>query len=165
MLNNQLEAVIERTERGGGLEKDDIRFLMGLKEEAHLAALFSAARRLRNRYFGNKIFLYGFLYISTYCRNNCRFCYYRNSNLNSVRYRKEKEDIVSAAVELADSAVRMRIEDDGIGFRPPKLTDDLRAEDGLGLIGMHERVRLLGGSLQIESEPGRGTAVLAEVPI
>ena len=84
--------------------------------------------------------------------------------LSNVR-RHAKASKVTTTVELADSAVRMRIEDDGIGFRPPKLTDDLRAEDGLGLIGMHERVRLLGGSLQIESEPDSGTTVVAEVPI
>jgi signal transduction histidine kinase len=84
--------------------------------------------------------------------------------LSNIR-RHAKATRVTTTVELADTAVRMRIEDDGIGFRPPKLTDDLRAEDGLGLIGMHERVRLLGGSLRIESELGRGTTVIAEVPI
>ena len=72
---------------------------------------------------------------------------------------------VTTTVELADSAIRMIVEDNGIGFRPPKLTDDLRAEDGLGLIGMHERVRLLGGNLAIDSELGRGTRVVADVPI
>jgi signal transduction histidine kinase len=84
--------------------------------------------------------------------------------LSNIR-RHARATEVTTSVELSDTAVRLRIEDDGIGFRPPKLTDDLRAEDGLGLIGMHERVRLLGGNLQIESEPGAGTAVIAEVPI
>jgi signal transduction histidine kinase len=72
---------------------------------------------------------------------------------------------VITKVELANSSIRMTVEDDGIGFRPPKLTDDLRAEDGLGLIGMHERARLLGGNLSIHSEPGCGTKVIADVPI
>jgi signal transduction histidine kinase len=85
-------------------------------------------------------------------------------SLSNVR-RHSRATKVTTTVELTDSAVRLRIEDDGIGFKPPKLTDDLRAEDGLGLIGMHERARLLGGSLQIESEPGKGTTVVAEVPI
>jgi len=84
--------------------------------------------------------------------------------LSNVR-RHAKASKVTTTVELADSVARVRIEDDGVGFRPPKLTDDLRAEDGLGLIGMHERARLLGGSLQIESEPGVGTVVVAEVPL
>jgi signal transduction histidine kinase len=84
--------------------------------------------------------------------------------LSNVR-RHAKASRVATTIELADSVVRMRIEDDGVGFRPPKLTDDLRAEDGLGLIGMHERVRLLGGSLKIRSEPDTGTTVVAEVPV
>jgi signal transduction histidine kinase len=84
--------------------------------------------------------------------------------LSNVR-RHSRATKVTTTIELADSVARMRIEDDGVGFRPPKLTDDLRAEDGLGLIGMHERVRLLGGSLRIESEPDSGTIVVVEVPI
>jgi signal transduction histidine kinase len=84
--------------------------------------------------------------------------------LSNVR-RHSRASKVTTLIELADSVARMKIEDDGVGFRPPKLTDDLRAEDGLGLIGMHERVRLLGGNLRIESEQDSGTIVVAEVPI
>ena len=36
--------------------------------------LFAAAREARRRAFGNRIFLYGFLYLSTHCRNDCTFC-------------------------------------------------------------------------------------------
>jgi two-component system, NarL family, sensor histidine kinase UhpB len=57
-----------------------------------------------------------------------------------------------------------RIEDDGIGFLPSKYlhpTDGLR---GMGLLGMRERVALIGGTLSIDSTPGRGTRVRAEVP-
>jgi signal transduction histidine kinase len=57
-----------------------------------------------------------------------------------------------------------RIEDDGVGFLPGKY---LHADDGLqgmGLLGMRERVALLGGSLMIDSTPGRGTRIRAEVP-
>ena len=84
--------------------------------------------------------------------------------LSNVR-RHARATKVATTVELADSSVRVTVEDNGIGFRPPKLTDDLRAEDGLGLIGMHERVRLLGGNLVIDSEPDRGTKVIADVPL
>jgi signal transduction histidine kinase len=54
----------------------------------------------------------------------------------------------------------MIVEDDGVGFLPgsPGL------ESHLGLFGMRERVAMLGGSLVIESSPGKGTTVKAEVP-
>ena len=81
--------------------------MLDLEEKEHVEALFSTARQLRSRFFGSKIFLYGFLYISTYCRNNCHFCYYRKSNQESVRYRKDKDEIVSAARELAQTGVHL----------------------------------------------------------
>jgi signal transduction histidine kinase len=53
----------------------------------------------------------------------------------------------------------LSVTDDGRGFGPA------RAGAGFGLVGMRERVRSLGGDLWIESEPGRGTSVRAEVPL
>jgi len=57
------------------------------------------------------------------------------------------------------------IEDDGIGFQLPDKVSDLSRSGKLGLVGMQERVRLLGGSLEVKSEPGKGTTVIAEAPI
>ena len=50
------------------------------------------------------------------------------------------------------------VRDDGAGFDP-------RAVRGLGLLGMEERVRRLGGQVRIDSQPGRGTLVAAELPV
>jgi signal transduction histidine kinase len=54
------------------------------------------------------------------------------------------------------------IEDDGAGFDPSVRLD---ANRGMGLDGMHERAALIGGRLEVESEPGRGTTVFMRVPI
>ncbi len=56
------------------------------------------------------------------------------------------------------SAIRASVQDDGQGFNPAQ-------EKGLGMIGMQERVMHLGGRLQIDSEPGRGTIVSFELPL
>ena len=55
-------------------------------------------------------------------------------------------------------------EDDGVGIDP---TPTLRQSDhrGLGLIGMHERAALAGGTLDIESEVGKGTTIFVRVPL
>ncbi len=53
------------------------------------------------------------------------------------------------------------IEDNGIGFEPSEAFRGGR----LGLFGMQERAEVLGGKLQVESEPGRGTAVYLELPV
>ena len=52
------------------------------------------------------------------------------------------------------------IEDDGAGFDPRAVR-----EDGVGLLGMRERLALLDGRLEIESRPGAGTTLVAEVPL
>ena len=54
------------------------------------------------------------------------------------------------------------VEDDGEGFAPDEIVET--KESGLGLVGMRERVGLLGGRLQIESAPGAGTTLVVEVP-
>ncbi|OQY06790.1 MAG: methylornithine synthase PylB [Desulfobacteraceae bacterium 4572_123] len=105
--NSKLKTIIDKAEDGRFLSKTEITFLLGLKAPEDVGVLFKTARNLRKRFFGDKIFLYGFLYISTYCRNNCRFCYYRNSNSDSLRYRKSADEIIDAACHLADSGVHL----------------------------------------------------------
>jgi signal transduction histidine kinase len=65
---------------------------------------------------------------------------------------------VEVDVKRADDRVRCTVRDDGAGF-------DTRFVRGLGLLGMEERVRRLGGSLRIDSQLGRGTLIAAELPV
>jgi signal transduction histidine kinase len=67
---------------------------------------------------------------------------------------------VSVVIAPRDGGVSAVVEDDGRGFAP----DDIRT-DALGLVGMRERLALLGGTLAIESKPGEGTALIAFVPL
>jgi len=69
--------------------------------------LFSRARQVRFEYFGNEVFAYGFNYFSTYCSNNCSFCYYRSDNPDAIRYRNTTEQIVEDAKRLAASGVHL----------------------------------------------------------
>ncbi|MGZ8782135.1 MAG: GAF domain-containing protein [Gaiellaceae bacterium] len=66
---------------------------------------------------------------------------------------------VSILLQRKTNTVVAVVEDDGSGFN----TSETRA-DALGLVGMRERVSLAGGRLQVESTPGSGTTVVAEVP-
>jgi signal transduction histidine kinase len=71
-------------------------------------------------------------------------------------------------LEVDDSELRGRVKDDGVGFDPGGGRDD-REEGGpatgVGLRSMRERAELLGGRLDICSEPGRGTAVEVRAPL
>jgi len=65
---------------------------------------------------------------------------------------------VSIVLARTSRAVTAVIEDDGRGFTPD-------GGDGLGLLGMGERLALLGGKLKIESSAGAGATIVAEVPL
>jgi signal transduction histidine kinase len=67
---------------------------------------------------------------------------------------------VSVVLMRKETAAAVVVEDDGVGFEPGRVR-----EDGLGLVGMRERVGLLGGHLTVESRPGAGTTFVAEVPL
>jgi len=69
------------------------------------------------------------------------------------------------SIRFGEGKTTVIIRDNGIGFQSPDKVTDLSRSGKLGLVGMQERVRLLGGSLEVESEPGKGTTVIAEAPI
>ncbi len=81
----------------------EVETLLSATEEA--AVVFAAAREARARHSGDAVFLYGFVYFSTYCRNECAFCFYRADNDASPRYRKTLAEVVAICRGLAASGV------------------------------------------------------------
>jgi signal transduction histidine kinase len=75
---------------------------------------------------------------------------------NSSRHASARN--VEVKVTREGARVTFSVRDDGAGFDP-------RFVRGLGLLGMEERVRRLGGQVRIDSQPGRGTLVAAELPV
>jgi len=72
---------------------------------------------------------------------------------------------VEVAVEFGEGKTKVSICDNGKGFDLGASLAELPRVGKLGLAGMEERVHLLGGSMRIESEAGKGTKVMIEVPI
>ena len=72
---------------------------------------------------------------------------------------------VSVILQTSDSGVRAIVEDDGKGFDPDQLLRLPAVGRRLGLLGMQERIALVGGTLAVESSPGYGTTVYARVPL
>jgi len=107
MKDFELDAVLHRAIDGQQLDSAEICYLLSLRRSDQVARLFLAARQVRHRYFGLKVFLYGFVYFSTYCRNNCRFCHYRKSNQKLSRYRKSASEVIAAAGRIADAGAHL----------------------------------------------------------
>ncbi|MBU0702326.1 MAG: GAF domain-containing sensor histidine kinase, partial [Chloroflexi bacterium] len=79
--------------------------------------------------------------------------------------RHSRASRASVQVEFSPDKVRVIVTDNGTGFNAPERISDLVSTGRLGLIGMHERARLLGGTLQIQSELDEGTTVIVDVPV
>jgi len=88
-----------------------------------------------------------------------RTCIYRvvqEALHNATRHSKAAH--VRVTVTHEESGVSVRIQDDGVGFQTSQ-------EKGMGILGMEERVRHLGGSFHIDSGPGKGTAISIQLPL
>lgn len=89
--------------------------------------------------------------------NLCLFRVAQEALNNAVRHGKAKE--IDLSLQMAGNSLSMKVIDDGEGFDPTTLSS------GLGLMSMQERVRFLGGKVSVESRPGAGTQVRAELPL
>jgi signal transduction histidine kinase len=82
--------------------------------------------------------------------------------LNNVKKHAEATEVV-INVEFSDGTAEMVVHDNGKGFTLPAPVEELATSGHLGLIGMRERARLLGGTLTIQSQPQLGTKVVVTV--
>ncbi len=81
----------------------------------------------------------------------------QESLTNVARHARAQE--VALSLGEQDGTLSVEVEDDGAGFMPG------RKSSGVGLIGMRERVRHVGGTIEIDSAPGHGTRVRARLPL
>ncbi len=103
----EVDRILEKAAHRIPLSRSDRVCILSLTDPEIIEHIFQAARKLRDTYFGNRIFLYGFLYFSTYCGNSCEFCLYRKNNPAAIRYRKSLRQIVDASQRLQASGVHL----------------------------------------------------------
>jgi signal transduction histidine kinase len=70
---------------------------------------------------------------------------------------------VRVSLDMDDKRVRAVVEDNGKGFDPVAALNGQQRT--IGLTALRERIELLGGQLQVDSQPGQGTRVIMEVPV
>jgi signal transduction histidine kinase len=84
--------------------------------------------------------------------------------INNV-WRHSKATSAQIIIEFYDEAIGIIVRDNGHGFRVPVTMGSLAEAGKLGLAGMQERARLMGGSVAIKSAPRKGTVVTVEAPV
>jgi two-component system NarL family sensor kinase len=82
--------------------------------------------------------------------------------LTNARHHAQAQHI-SVLLIAEESSIQLVVQDDGIGFDPDMMMQQ-SIQKHFGLTGMSERVKLLGGSLCIESTPGTGTCIAVSLP-
>jgi len=80
-------------------------------------------------------------------------------------WRHSKATQAEVVVEFDESNTRIIVNDNGKGFNLPQTIGDLARDGKLGLAGMQERARLVGGTLTVRSQPGKGFSITVEVPV
>lgn len=89
---------IDRLSRGMIPSEEELSFLLKAdREEAQ--PLFEAASELRQKIFGDRIYIRGLIEFTNYCKNDCYYCGIRKSNLHVQRYRLDADDILHCCAE------------------------------------------------------------------
>jgi two-component system, NarL family, sensor kinase len=81
--------------------------------------------------------------------------------MNALKHASAKNIFVNLIAK--DSSVLLTVDDDGKGFDYEKTSAS--PDGGLGIGILQERLALVEGGLKVESHPGKGTQVIAEVPV
>ncbi len=82
---------------------------------------------------------------------------------NIARHAAAQNTIIT--LEFTDGVLEMGFEDDGRGFDLADVIGPGRKRAGVGILGMQERVAILGGSMTLDAHPGGGTAISVRVPL
>jgi PAS domain S-box-containing protein len=82
---------------------------------------------------------------------------------NVVKHAQAKQVFVNLI--LKNHSIQLSVEDDGIGFDYANKINDITTQKSLGIMIMNERAMIAGGELSVESEIGKGTHVVVEIPI
>ncbi len=128
----EIGEITDKLVRGESASDAELAALMTAKGDDR-ETIFAAARSVRDKVFGNKTYLSGFMYFSTYCRNDCTFCYFRKSN-SIDRYRKSTDEVVDLSFKIRDAGIN--IVDLTMGEDPMLINNDYQ-----GVVDIVDRIR------------------------
>lgn len=90
-----MKELINKLRDIGTLTKEEYIVLIENRTPELSQCLFSNARRIRELHYGTDVYIRGLIEFTNYCKNDCLYCGIQRSNMNAVRYRLDKKDILA----------------------------------------------------------------------
>ncbi len=100
--DKRLLGVLDKASQSRQLSRDELLYLLGLKDKKGFELLFKTANFLRQKNFKNSCCVHGIIEISNHCRQGCQYCGISYHNKDLRRYRLTKDEILEAAREAVE---------------------------------------------------------------
>ena len=97
-----IEEILAKAAEGRGLNHREAAILLACDEESIIERIFSLARSIKQRIYGNRIVMFAPLYLSNYCINGCTYCPYHAINRTIPRRKLSQEEIRREVIALQD---------------------------------------------------------------
>ena len=97
-----IEEILTKAERGKGISHREAAVLIEVRDKEAEERMYSIARQLKERIYGNRIVMFAPLYLSNYCVNGCVYCPYHAQNKHIPRRRLTQEEIRREVIALQD---------------------------------------------------------------
>lgn len=124
-----MKKLIDKLEQNRILSKEEFVFLIENENEETAEYLFKKAVKVRQKYYGNDVYIRGLIEFTNYCKNDCLYCGIRRSNKNAERYRLSKGDILYCCREGYSLGYRTFVLQGGEDpfFTPEKIADIVKS--------------------------------------
>jgi len=105
---------LEQTINKSDLSKDDLIYLLDLKDSNEILRLYEKADEIRKQYCGDEVHLRGIIEISNHCDEDCLYCCIRIGNKELERYRMLPEEIIDTAKIISNIGIRTVVLQSGL---------------------------------------------------
>jgi biotin synthase len=138
MTVRQTKDVLDRVYAAESPDTADIEYLLALEDNDETAKLFEYADQVRHNSVGDEILLRAIVEFSNICRNTCFYCGLNKNNSNLQRYRLSREEIITAAENIASCGIKTVVlqsgEDDELDVAwLKKIIEDIKAGFNLSI--------------------------------
>ncbi|BBE30843.1 [FeFe] hydrogenase maturase subunit HydE [Tepiditoga spiralis] len=99
--NKKIKCILDNFSKNETIEKEDIIYILNLKEVREREIIFQASEIIKNKYTSGYISVKGVIEFTNYCKKNCTYCGIRRENKNINRYRMSIEEIIETSKNAA----------------------------------------------------------------